>query len=36
LTKIDEITQFDIYNAIQDYIYINKHYPKKDDSIVAT
>lgn len=36
LTKTDEITQFDIYNAIQDYIYINKHYPKKDDSIVAT
>ena len=36
LTNKDEITQYDIYNAIQDYIYINKENPKKNISIVAT
>lgn len=35
LKKKDEITQYDIYNAIQDYIYINKHSPKKDIYIIA-
>lgn len=36
LSKIDEITQYDIYNAIQDYIYKNKQIPKNDNIIIAT
>lgn len=35
ITTIDEITQYDIYNAIQDYIYINKQFPKNDNMFVA-
>ena len=36
LSKIEEITQYDIYNAIQDYIYKNKQIPKNDNIIIAT
>ena len=36
ISNVEEITQYDIYNAIQDYIYKNKHYPKNDNIIVAT
>jgi len=35
ITTIDEITQYDIYNAIQDYIYLNKQFPKNDNMFVA-
>ena len=35
LINIEEITQYDIYNAIQDYIYLNKQFPKNDNTIVA-
>lgn len=36
ISKIEEITQYDIYNAIQDYIYKNKQIPKNDNIIIAT
>lgn len=36
LTKNEEITQYDIYNAIQDYIYKNKQFPKNENIILAT
>lgn len=32
----NDINQYDIYNAIQDYIYINKQYPKNDKYTIAT
>ena len=35
ISKIEEITQYDIYNAIQDYVYINKQYPKNENIVVA-
>lgn len=35
LINIEEITQYDIYNAIQDYIFINKQFPKNDNMFVA-
>jgi len=35
ISKINEITQYDIYNSIQDYIYINKHFPSNINQIVA-
>jgi len=35
LINIEEITQYDIYNAIQDYIFINKQYPMNNNTIVA-
>lgn len=36
ITTIDDITQYDIYNSIQDYIYINNQIPKNEPlSIVA-
>ena len=33
--NIEDINQYDIYNAIQDYIYINKQEPKNDNYSVA-
>jgi hypothetical protein len=36
INTIDEITQYNIYNAIQEYIIINKKEPKNDDFIIAT
>lgn len=36
ISRIEEITQYDIYNAIQDYIYKNKQIPKNDNIIIAT
>ena len=39
INNIHDITQYDIYNAIQEYIYINKKEPKyniKDHIIIAT
>jgi len=36
ISNIEEITQYDIYNAIQDYIYKNKQIPKNDNIIIAT
>lgn len=36
ISRIEEITQYDIYNAIQDYIYKNKQIPKNDNLIIAT
>lgn len=35
LNDIRDITQYDIYNAIQDYIYKNKQYPKNENLFVA-
>ena len=35
LINIEEITQYDIYNAIQDYIFINKQFPMNNNTIVA-
>ena len=35
LINIEEITQYDIYNAIQDYIFVNKQYPMNNNIIVA-
>jgi hypothetical protein len=35
LSNIEEITQYDIYNAIQDYIFINKQNPKNENIITA-
>ena len=35
LNNIEEITQYDIYNSIQDYIFINKQYPMNNNIIVA-
>jgi len=35
LSNIEEITQYDIYNAIQDYIFINKQFPINNNTIVA-
>ena len=35
LINIEEITQYDIYNAIQDYIFINKQYPMNNNTIIA-
>jgi hypothetical protein len=35
LNNIEEITQYDIYNAIQDYIFINKQFPMNNNTIVA-
>jgi hypothetical protein len=35
ISNIEEITQYDIYNAIQDYVFINKHYPKNENIVVA-
>jgi hypothetical protein len=35
LNNIEEITQYDIYNAIQDYIFINKQFPINNNTIVA-
>ena len=36
ITNVEEITQYDIYNAIQDYIYKNKQIPINDNLIIAT
>ena len=39
IENINDITQYDIYNAIQEYIYINKKEPKyiiKETLIIAT
>lgn len=36
ISNIEEITQYDIYNAIQDYVYINKQFPKNDNLVAAT
>ena len=36
ISNAEEITQYDIYNAIQDYIYKNKQNPKNDNIIIAT
>jgi len=35
INSIDNINQYDIYNAIQDYIYINGEIPKNDNYSVA-
>jgi hypothetical protein len=35
LSNIEEITQYDIYNAIQDYIFVNKQNPKNENIITA-
>jgi len=35
LNNIEEITQYDIYNSIQDYIFINKQIPINNNTIVA-
>ena len=35
INSIDNINQYDIYNAIQDYIYINGQIPKNDNYSVA-
>lgn len=35
IITIDDINQYDIYNSIQDYIYINKQEPKNDNYSVA-
>jgi len=36
ITSIDDITQYDIYNSIQDYIYKNNQIPKNESlSLVA-
>jgi len=34
LNDISEITQYDIYNAIQDYIHKNNQFPKNDNIII--
>ena len=34
INNINEITQYDIYNSIQDYIYKYKQEPKNDNNIV--
>lgn len=36
INVIDDLTQYDIYNAIQDYIYHNKQFPKNENILVAT
>lgn len=36
LNNISDINQYDIYNAIQDYIYIYKKIPSNDKIIVST
>lgn len=33
--SIDDINQYDVYNSIQDYIYINNQEPKNDNYSVA-
>lgn len=33
LKSIDDINQYDIYNAIQDYVYINNQMPKNDNYV---
>jgi len=35
ITTIEDINQYDIYNSIQDYIFINKQEPKNDKYSVA-
>lgn len=35
IKTIDEITQYDIYNAIQDYIYIHNEEPNNTITVVA-
>ena len=35
LKLITDINQYDIYNAIQDYIYIHKQFPINDSYIIA-
>jgi len=35
INSIEDINQYDIYNSIQDYIYINKQIPKNDSYTVA-
>ena len=34
VTTIEDITQYDIYNAIQDYVYVNKQEPKHENIII--
>ena len=36
LNIIDDITQYDIYNAIQDYMYIYKSLPSNDKILIPT
>ena len=36
IKTIEEITQYDIYNAIQDYIFIHKEEPNNNNLMVAT
>jgi hypothetical protein len=36
IKTIEEINQYDIYNAIQDYIYINNEEPNNTNTIIAT
>lgn len=35
INNINDINQYDIYNSIQDYIYINKQEPKNDYYLAA-
>ena len=35
ILNIEEITQYDIYNAIQDYIHVNKQIPNNENIITA-
>ena len=35
INDINDITQYDIYNSIQDYIYNNKQYPKNEILMMA-
>ena len=36
INTINDITQYDIYNAIQDYIFIYKIIPNNDECIIAS
>jgi hypothetical protein len=36
IETINDITQYDIYNAIQDYIYIYKNIPNNCDCVIAS
>ncbi len=36
IKTIEEINQYDIYNAIQDYIYVNNEEPNNPNTIIAT
>ena len=36
INSISDITQYDIYNSIQDYIYIYKNIPNNNDCVLAS